>query len=122
MKLALYIRTSTAEQNPDLQERELRSYAQALGHEIEGVYTEVASGASDKRPVLLDMMADARKRKFDAVVCWKLDRFGRSVVDLVEKIRQLDRCGVRFICSRQGIDTDKQSPEGKFFLHIMAAF
>jgi DNA invertase Pin-like site-specific DNA recombinase len=52
-------------------------------------------------------MADARRRKFDVVVIWKLDRFGRSLV--------------HFIATSQGLDTDESNPASKLLLHILAA-
>ena len=55
-------------------------------------------------------MADARLRKFDVILVWKLDRFARSLQQLIENIQLLDSYGVRFIAVTQSIDTDKQNP------------
>lgn len=65
------------------------------------------------------LMADARK--FDAVLVWKLDRFGRSVVDLKNNISALELAGVRFIAISQGIDTDHSNPTSRFMLNMLAA-
>jgi DNA invertase Pin-like site-specific DNA recombinase len=67
-------------------------------------------------------MADARKRRFDAVLCWKLDRWGRSVTDSIKSIQELVSLGVRFLAVTQNIDTQESNPMARFLLHIMAAF
>jgi DNA invertase Pin-like site-specific DNA recombinase len=66
-------------------------------------------------------MADARQRRFDAVLVWKLDRFGRSLVHCVSGIQELASLGVRFIATSQGLDTDESNPSSKLLLHILAA-
>ena len=66
-------------------------------------------------------MADARPRKFDVVVVWKLDRFGRSLVHRVSGIQDLAGLGIRFIATSQGLDTDESNPASKLLLHILAA-
>jgi Site-specific recombinases, DNA invertase Pin homologs len=57
-------------------------------------------------PGLSQLMDDARARKLDVVLCWKLDRFGRSLLDCPANLRELDSHGVRFIATTQGLDTD----------------
>ncbi len=122
MKAAIYARVSTEDQRCDLQLTELRGYCQRSNWEILE-YTEKASGkAGSKRPELQRLLADARMRRFDVVLVWKLDRFGRSLRDLVGNIQTLDSAGVRFIALTQNIDTDNKSPMGKFLLHIFGAF
>ena len=64
----------------------------------------------------------ARLKRFDVVLVWKLDRFGRSLRGLIETIQTLDALGIRFCAPNQGIDTDNRSPVGKLLLHIMGAF
>jgi DNA invertase Pin-like site-specific DNA recombinase len=66
-------------------------------------------------------MADARRRKFDIVVVWKLDRFGRSLIQCVSGIQELASLGIRFIASSQGLDTDESNPASKLLMHILAA-
>ncbi len=84
-------------------------------------YVEMIS-TRKRRPELQRLMADAIARKIDVVLVWKLDRFGRSVQELVANIETLDRAGVRFICISQGIDTDLRSPSSRLQLNIMASF
>jgi DNA invertase Pin-like site-specific DNA recombinase len=122
-RVALYARVSTNDQNCDLQLRELREYAAARKWEIAGEYVDTGwSGSKANRPELTRLMADARKRRFDAVLVWKLDRWGRSVADSIRGIQELASLEVRFIAVTQNIDTDQANPMARFLLHIMAAF
>ena len=121
MRAACYIRVSTAEQNSALQVAELRQYITARGWELVAAYEDTMSGSKSGRPGLNRMMADARARKIDAVCCWKLDRFGRSLVDCLNNIQTLESCGVRFIAITQGLDTDQQNPASRFLLHVLGA-
>jgi putative DNA-invertase from lambdoid prophage Rac len=66
-------------------------------------------------------MADARARKFDCLLVWKLDRFGRSLVDCLNNIQALEECGVRFIAVTQRLDTDVKNPASRFLLHVLGA-
>jgi DNA invertase Pin-like site-specific DNA recombinase len=67
-------------------------------------------------------MQEAAIRKFDVVLVWKLDRFGRSLIDCLSAIRELTTARVRFIAITQGIDTGDENPAARFQLQIMAAF
>jgi predicted site-specific integrase-resolvase len=83
-RVGLYARVSTAngQQDPELQLSELREHATRRGWEIAEIYTDTGvSGSKDSRPALNRLMADAGQRKFDTVLVWKLDRFGRSSPD-----------------------------------------
>ena len=71
---------STADQNIELQVRELRAYADRQGWPLTHVYNDVMSGGKFSRPGLNRMLEDAKARKFDCLLVWKLDRFGRSLV------------------------------------------
>ncbi len=66
-------------------------------------------------------MKGARARRFDAVIVWKLDRFGRSLVNCVAGLQELASLGVRFIAVSQGLDTDESNPTSRLLLHILAA-
>src|SRR5436309_3543559 len=79
------------------------------------------SGAKANRPGLAQAMADARIKRFDVLLCWKLDRFGRSLVDCLSNIQELERWGVRFIAVTQGLDTDQRNPASRFLLHVLGA-
>ncbi len=119
---AIYARVSTYDQHCELQLSELRAYCERMGWEIEREYIEKASGkAGGKRPQLEKLLADGRLRKFDVVLVWKIDRFGRSVREFTERVLDLDHSGIRFVAPSQGIDTDQASPAGKLLMHILAA-
>jgi len=121
MKAALYVRVSTSDQNCKLQLSDLEHFIGRVGWECAGVYQDAISGAKASRPGLDRMMADARLRKFDSVVVWKLDRFGRSLVHCVGAIQELQALGIRFIAISQGLDTDKSNPTSQLLMHILAA-
>ncbi|GAC1410694.1 MAG: recombinase family protein [Candidatus Velthaea sp.] len=116
---AIYVRVSTHDQKTDMQLTELRAYAERMGWVVKE-YGEKMSSVK-KRPVLEQLMADARQRKFDVVLVWKLDRFARSLQQLLTNLQLLDSFGVRFICVTQGIDTDKNNPASKLMMHIIGA-
>ncbi len=121
MRAAIYARVSTADQNNAIQTRELTEYIQRRGWELAGVYHDQISGAKASRPGLDKLMSDARQRRFDAGLVWKLDRFGRSLVHCVSGIQELSSLGIRFIATSQGLDTDESNPASKLLLHILAA-
>jgi DNA invertase Pin-like site-specific DNA recombinase len=121
MKTALYARVSTADQNCELQLRELREYITRRGWDAAAEYVDAGiSGAKASRPALDRLMAAATRRDFDAVLVYKLDRFGRSVLHLSQQLAALDRCGVRFISISQGLDTDAANPASKLLTTILS--
>jgi len=123
MRTALYARVSTTDQTCEMQLRELREYAARRGWEIASEYVDTGwSGAKASRPELDRLMQDARARRFDAVLVWKLDRWGRSVADSIRSIQELVSLGVRFLAVTQNLDTDESNPMSRFLLHILAAF
>lgn len=120
--VALYARVSTTDQNCDLQLRELREYCQRRGWTISGEYVDTGwSGTKASRPQLDRLMNDARLRKVDCILVWKLDRWGRSVSNLVASLQELSTLNVRWIAVTQNIDTDESSPVGRLILHILAS-
>ena len=121
MRAAIYTRVSTADQNSELQLREIQDYAERQGWEIVNTYQDIISGAKASRPGLNRLMADARARKFQCLPVWKLDRFGRSLVDCLNNIKFLEDHGVRFVAVTQGRDTDVQNPASRFLLHVLGA-
>jgi DNA invertase Pin-like site-specific DNA recombinase len=120
-RAAVYARVSTTEQNPELQLREIHDYAGRQGWEIVETYQDTISGAKASRPGLNNLMADAMARKFTCLLVWKLDRFGRSLVDCLNNIRLLEDHGIRFVAVTQGLDTDIQNPASRFLLHVLGA-
>ncbi len=120
-RAAIYVRVSTPDQNPDLQLSELADYASRMGWELVETYNDVVSGKKSRRPGLDKLMADARRRLFDCVLVWKLDRFGRSLVDCLNSIQELESWGVRFIAVTQALDTDQRNPASKLLLQVLGA-
>ena len=122
MTIALYARVSTAagHQDPKMQLRELREYAARRGWQVVEVYTDAGvSGARDSRPALNRLMADACRRKFDSVLVWKLDRFGRSLRHLINALAELEALGVAFISL--GDNLDLGTPSGRLMFQIIGA-
>jgi DNA invertase Pin-like site-specific DNA recombinase len=121
VRVALYARVSTADQNCELQLLDLQDYAARQGWEITGVYQDVISGSKSDRPALDRLREDARARRFDCLLVWKLDRFGRSLIDCLNNIQILEDHGIRFVAVTQGLDTDQRNPTSRFLLHVLGA-
>lgn len=121
MRTALYARVSTLNgQDPEMQLRELREYAVRRGWEITGEYTDHGiSGSRESRPELNRLMADAHQRKFDAVLVWKVDRFGRSLRHLVNALAELGALGVAFVSLRDNLDLS--TPSGRLMFAVIGA-
>ena len=121
-KVALYARVSTTDQDCAMQIQELREFCERRGWILAAEYVDTGwSGAKKSRPQFDKLMAAARLHKFDIILVWKLDRFGRSVSNFVEAIQSLDTWGVRFICASQTIDTDNNNPGSKLLMTVLAA-
>jgi DNA invertase Pin-like site-specific DNA recombinase len=120
-RIALYARVSTSNghQDPEMQLRELREYAEHRGLSIVGEYIDRITGSKDSRPSLNRLMADAGQRKFDAVLVWKLDRFGRSLRHLVNALAELEALGLTFISLRDNLDLS--TPSGRLMFQIIGA-
>jgi DNA invertase Pin-like site-specific DNA recombinase len=116
---AIYARVSTEDQDNTLQFHELHEYARRQGWATTE-YAEKASSAK-RRPVFDRLMSDAKARKFDIIIVWKLDRMCRSMKQFTETMLTLDHANVRFVCVTQGIDTDRRSPTTEFLMNILAA-
>jgi DNA invertase Pin-like site-specific DNA recombinase len=122
MNVALYARVSTADkgQDPQMQLRELREYCDRRGWTVTGEYVDVGvSGAKDSRPELNRLMADANRRKFDAVVVWRFDRFARSVSHLLRALETFRSLGIEFVSYSEAIDTS--TPVGKMTFTVLGA-
>lgn len=122
MRVACYARVSTADkgQDPEMQLRELRDYCERRGWTVAGEYVDVGvSGAKDSRPELNRLMADANRRKFDAVVVWRFDRFARSVSHLLRALETFRSLGIEFVSYSEAIDTS--TPVGKMTFTVLGA-
>lgn len=103
-RAAIYHRVSTVDQDPGAARLELERAAAQRGYSVVLSIEETGSGANNDRPGLLELLAAARRGDLDAVLVWKLDRFGRSALDVLTQIRELETAGVRFVAITQGLD------------------
>ncbi|MDR2896293.1 MAG: recombinase family protein [Propionibacteriaceae bacterium] len=111
MTLLGYARVSTVDQNTDLQTDALNQAG------CERVWVDHASGATTNRPQLAAILDYARAG--DTIVVWRLDRFGRSLIDLIRLIDNLDQRGIHFRSLTDGIDTS--TPNGRLVFHLFAS-
>jgi len=122
MRVAIYARVSTANngQDPTMQTRELREYCERRGWTVAGEYVDVGiSGTKEKRPELDRLMADAHKRRFDAVCVWRFDRFARSVSHLLRALETFKALGIDFVSFSEQMDTS--TPAGKMVFTVLGA-
>ncbi len=118
-RAALYLRVSTLDQHPETQLYDLQTLAQQRGFEIAGVYTDHGvSGAKTRRPALDQMMAEARRGKFEVIVVWASDRLARSVKHFLEVLDELSRLNLEFVSFRENLDTG--GPLGRAVVTIIA--
>jgi len=122
-RAALYVRVSTDAQTVENQIRELGEVAERRGWQVVEIYKDAGiSGAKgrDQRPGLDTMLKDASRRKFDVVMAWAIDRLGRSLIDLLRTIQDLEAVGVDLYLDQQHLDTT--TPTGKLLFHVTGAF
>lgn len=119
-KAALYCRVSTADQTCARQEIDLRAYARKAGYKIVGVWKETASGAKDDRPERKHVLALAQARKIDVILVTELTRWGRSLLDLVHTLQELQTWSISLI-AQTGLQFDLSTPQGKLIAAMMAA-
>src|SRR5437588_63283 len=120
MRVVIYARVSTKDQSCELQLRDLRAYCAARKFSVLHEYVDVGeSGAKDSRPQLNELMASARKRKIDAVLVWRFDRFARSTKHLLLALEEFRSLGIQFSSYQENIDTS--SPLGQALFTIVSA-
>lgn len=119
-RTALYIRVSTLDQHPETQQLELRSLAEQRGLEVIKEYVDHGiSGARSRRPALDELLADARRRRFDLVMVWACDRLARSTKHFLELLDEFNHLGIEFVSLRENIDT--AGPLGRAIVTIIGA-
>ena len=116
---AIYARVSTLDQEPENQLVQLRRYVEAREWTSVEYVDRGVSGAKDQRPALDRLVKDAKRRRFDVLVCWRLDRLGRSLRHLILLLDDLQVLGVAFVSLQEGIDAT--TPAGRLQLHVLAA-
>ncbi len=121
-KIAIYARVSTEKQTSENQLIELRSLCERLGYQVYQEYVDNGiSGAKGRndRPALDAMLKAATQRKFDMVMCWSIDRLGRSLQNLVEILNELQALGIDLYFQQQGMDTS--TPSGRMIFSVFGA-
>jgi DNA invertase Pin-like site-specific DNA recombinase len=118
-RAALYLRVSTVDQHPESQLHDLRGLAAQRGFEIVQEYTDRISGIKAKRPGLDQLMADARRGKFDVLLVWAFDRLARSVRHFLEVLDELNHLKIEFVSFRENVDTG--GPLGRAMITIIGA-
>jgi len=114
----LYARVSTTDESTDNQLVPLRAFASARGWTVIE-FTDVVSGARERRPGLHELLKAVRSRKVDVVICTKLDRLARSTHHLVTLAKELEALSVDLIVLDQALDTT--APTGRLIFHVLAA-
>lgn len=118
--VALYGRVSTRDQSSAMQQDEMRAYCQRRDWPIAEQYIdEGISGSKASRPALNRLLADAKLRKFDAVLVYRYDRFARSLRQLVNALAEFDALGIAFVSLHEGVDTT--TPNGRLVFGIFAS-
>ncbi len=119
-RAGLYARVSTHDQKTlPLQIRAMREYASKRGWEIAVQIKEVGSGAVE-RELREKLMASARRREIDVVLVWRLDRWGRSLADLVVTLKELSELGVGFVSLTEALDLT--TPTGRAMAGLLSVF
>src|SRR6266542_3462728 len=121
MKIAIYTRVSTDKQTHDSQLNELREYCRRRGWSGVAEYADVITGAKFTRQGLDRLMADVRRGRLDVIICFKLDRMGRSLAHLAQIVGELTAHRVALVCPSQGIDTSGMNPASQLQLNILMA-
>lgn len=120
MRVGIYARVSTLDQEPENQLLELRKYVAARGWTITKEYVDKGvSGSKDSRPALNDLLRDAKRRRLDVVVVWRLDRLGRNLKHLIMLMDDIQALGVKFVSLAEGIDCTTAA--GQLQLHLLGA-
>jgi len=122
MKVGIYVRVSTADkgQDPEMQLGPLRQYANTRGWDFLEYVDLGESGVKDRRPGLDRLMEDARKRRLDGILVWKLDRLGRSLKHLLTKFEEFHALGIRFVSYTENLDF--ATPAGRAMASLIGVF
>lgn len=118
-KVAAYIRISTRQQNGAMQEKAIREWAKAKGHEVK-FYRDKFTGKTMDRPGWTRLETAMRKGQAKVIVIWKLDRLGRTVSEMSPLFKDLVARGVRLVSLTEGFDLS--TAMGKLLAHILASF
>lgn len=119
-RVAIYARVSTHDQQTlPMQLEAMRAYAERKGWQIASTVEEVGSGAKT-RPCREELLRAARRREIDVIVVWRLDRWGRSLIDLIATLQELTALKVGFVSLSEALDLT--TPSGRAFAGMLAVF
>ncbi len=120
MRVGLYARVSTADQQTlPMQLEAMRRYVEHRGWKVTVEIEDIGSGASE-RPKRELLLKAARRREVDAILVWRLDRWGRSLLDLVVSLKELSELGVGFVSITEALDLT--TPTGRAMAGLLAVF
>lgn len=120
MDVALYARVSTGDQQTlPMQLEQMREYAKKRGWTIKHEIEEIGSGAKT-RPKREELLKLAKQRKVDVIIVWRLDRWGRSLADLIVSLKDLTDIGVGFVSLTETLDLT--TPSGRAMAGMIAVF
>lgn len=119
--IACYVRVSTDKQKTDSQESELTAYAARYDKPFT-LYKDVISGKTKNRPALDEMLKDCRSGKITKILCYKIDRLGRSIINLKELLNEFELMNIPVIFTSQSITTENSNPAGKLFISMLGVF
>jgi DNA invertase Pin-like site-specific DNA recombinase len=120
MRVAIYLRVSTADQTTDNQRRELEAVAERHNWSVVRIFEDSGTKGRDARPGLDALMKGVSRRDFDMVLAWSVDRLGRSLTGLLELLTELHAKHVDLYLHQQGLDTS--TPSGKAMFQMMGVF
>lgn len=120
LNVGLYVRVSTHEQSTDVQRHELQTYAKSRGWDVVAIYEDKQSGTTFERKALKQLLIDVRSRRINIVAVWKLDRFFRSLKDLVVTLQEFSDLGVDFFSLKDQIDMT--TAPGRLMIQMIGAF
>ena len=120
LRAGLYARVSTAEQQTlAMQIAAMREYAARRDWDVIATVEDVGSGAKD-RPKRQELIKMAKRREVDVILVWRLDRWGRSVTDLIGSLQELSAIGIGFVSIHDAIDLN--TPSGRALVGMLAVF
>jgi DNA invertase Pin-like site-specific DNA recombinase len=121
MRIAVYVRVSTEEQNPENQLLVCKKYCKDNGHEIVDIYIDKKSGRTENRPEYTRMMKDALYHRFDCVIVWKMDRFSRGGIKQVYKaIDTLASYNIKVYSVTESFLNTENNPTAELILAILS--
>lgn len=119
-QVVIYARVSTDRQSTESQLNTLREYTEKREWKVFKEYIDAGfTGSDTKRPAFNEMVADAKRRAFDVLLVYKLDRLSRSLKDLITTLDDLQSLGIDFVSYDNGLDTT--TPTGRLIFHVVGS-